>query len=332
MSAPHSAPLLLLLALACGPGSDKAEPGEPALGEDSGGASDSGGGRDSGEPAPDPLSLAALVSVDELGATIGALADFGTRHLTADNHDEVRGYLVDRLEALGLDTETDRFTARGAPAGNVIARLPGTDPSTVWIFQAHFDSTSELAPETAPGADDNASGCAAVLEAARLLRDLPLRDSVWFIFTDAEEQGSLGSAFLVETLAGEDLNIKGVIAPDMIGYWPAEERDAFDILGDEDSADLVSDMAAVADALGIANKTWVNHSYCYGDDHTNWQEAGYPAITPMDCVESHNDSHSHEDLPHYHRSTDTLDTVYLPFTARVTGVIVATLAGWAMGA
>lgn len=322
--------MITLLLLACAGSSDKAGLGADG---DSGDALDTVDTADTGpidETPVDPLSLAELVSADELEATINALAAFGTRHLEADNHDEVRAYLVDRLEALGLPVETDSFTARGNPAGNVIARLDGADPSTVWIFQAHFDSTSELAPEVAPGADDNASACAAVIEAARLLKDLPLEHSVWFILTDAEEQGSLGSAQLVSTFAAEGVNIRGVIAPDMIGYWPAEDADAFDILGDEDSEALVTDMAAVADALGVANKTWINHSYCYGDDHTNWQEAGYPAISPMDCVESHNDSHTHEDLPHYHRSTDTLDTLYMPFTARVTGVIVATLAGWAM--
>jgi hypothetical protein len=88
-------------------------------------------------------------------------------------------------------------------------------------------------------------------------------------------------------------------------------------------------MGAVADQLGVAHKDWVDHWYCYGDDHTHFQEAGFAAIAPMDCVEAHNLQNSDEDTPHYHKTTDTLDTLYLPFTAKVTGVIVASLASWA---
>ena len=324
--------ITLSLLLACAGSPDKTgEPADldtstPADSSDPADSGDSGGG-DTG--AIDPLALAAEVSEPELSATIEALSAFGTRHLEADNHDEVRDYLVDRLEALGLPVEVDDFDVRGVPAGNIIARLDGEDPSRVWVFQAHFDSTSELAPEVAPGADDNASGVAAVLEAARLLRGVPLSESVWFVLTDAEEQGSRGSAHLVDELSAEGVAIQGVIAPDMIGYWPLEDGDAFDILGDEDSEALVTGMAEVADALGVASKTWIEHDYCYGDDHTSWQEAGFPAISPMDCVEAHNVPSSGEDDGHYHSSTDLPDMVYLPFTARVTGVIVASLAVWA---
>jgi hypothetical protein len=102
-----------------------------------------------------------------------------------------------------------------------------------------------------------------------------------------------------------------------------------DILGDDDSEWMVQDMAAMADTLGVANKPWIEHRYCYGDDHTNFQESGFPAISPMDCVEAHNVRSSGEDTPHYHQTTDTIDTLHLGFTTRVAGVVVATLAGWA---
>jgi hypothetical protein len=121
-----------------------------------------------------------------------------------------------------------------------------------------------------------------------------------------------------------------VIAPDMIGYWPLGDADAFDILGDPDSEHLARDMADVADALGVAYKLWIDHGHCYGDDHTTYQEAGWPAISPMDCVEAHNIGTSGEDTPHYHRTTDTSDTLYFPFMIRVVQVEVATLATWAV--
>jgi Zn-dependent M28 family amino/carboxypeptidase len=162
-----------------------------------------------------------------------------------------------------------------------------------------------------------------------VLKELPLRDSVWFVATDAEELGSLGSAHMVEWLADEGWDVQGVVAPDMIGYWPLGNDDAFDILGDDASAWMVNDVAATADTLGVANKTWIRHAYCYGDDHTNFQESDFSAISPMDCVEAHNVSSSDEATPHYHQTTDTIDTLHLPFTTRVVGVITATIAGWA---
>lgn len=99
------------------------------------------------------------------------------------------------------DDDTAVDGAGGADAANVIARLDGEDPTRVRIFSAHFASTSDLADTVAPGADDNASGVAAVLEAARILPGARLRDSVWFVATDAEELGSRGSAHKAAWLA-----------------------------------------------------------------------------------------------------------------------------------
>lgn len=274
----------------------------------------------------DPWTLADEVDPDRIAASIDVLQGFGTRYTGTDGNNEARAWILDELEALGLDAEEDPF----ADGVNVIARHPGvTTPDRVWLFSAHYDSTSEAPTSDAPGADDNASGVAAVLEAARLMSVHSFADSVWFVATGAEEQGSLGSAHLATRMADEGVTGMGAVAPDMIGYWPLGDDDAFDILGDDVSEPLVRDMASVADELGVANKTWVNHNYCYGDDHTNFQDAGIPAISPMDCVEAHNVPGSGEDDPHYHRTSDTLDTLHLPFTARVTEVIVVSLARWA---
>ncbi|MBA2544305.1 MAG: M28 family peptidase, partial [Deltaproteobacteria bacterium] len=146
------------------------------------------------------------------------------------------------------------------------------------------------------------------------------------VLTAAEEQGSMGSKHMVTWLQSEGVEVRGVIAPDMIGYWPQGEDDELDILGDSASQFLVDHMAAVATRLGVAHKTFIQHGFCYGDDHTSFQEAGIPAIAPMDCVEAHNVTGSGEDTPHYHATTDRFDTLHMPKTTKVAGVIVATLA------
>ncbi len=304
--------LALLLLVACPATS-------PDLNDDDDDATD--------ELPPDPLDLYELADQDEVERTIVDLEEMGTRYTFSDGAEEAKDYLVGRLADLGFVAELDPFLVGNTETANVIARMEGSEnPDTVWIYSAHYDSTS-TEPETyAPGADDNASGVAGVLEAARILAPLELRDSVWFVFTAAEEQGSLGSEHLVTWLPTDGVSVAGVIAPDMIGYWPLGDEDLLDILGDDESEHLVEAMAGVCTDLGLAHKTWIEHGYCYGDDHTNFQEAGFPAITPMDCVEAHNIPASGEATPHYHRTSDTIDTVHLPFTTKVVGATVATLA------
>ena len=287
------------------------------------------GGSGGSSPATpvDPMALAGQVQQAELEGSIRALEMMGTRYTLSDGDERARDYLVGRFAAIGLTAELDPFQVQNQTANNIIVKHPGVgDSDEVYIFSAHYDSTSNTPMTSAPGADDNATGVAAVLEAARVITPHAFEHDIWFVLTAAEEQGSLGSKHMVGWLKQQGINVKGVIAPDMIGYWPAGEQDQFDILGDPASRFLVEKMADVATRQGVAHKTYIEHSYCYGDDHTNFQEAGFPAITPMDCVEAHNIAGSMEDTPHYHRPTDTFETLHMGFTTKVVGVITTTLA------
>jgi hypothetical protein len=273
--------------------------------------------------------LAGQVSQDELTVTIQTLQDLGTRYTGTEGNQQALALLTAQMQDLGLEVEEDHFTFAGGSSTNVIGMLHGTvEPDVVFVFQAHYDSTSTTPETDAPGADDNASGVAAVMEAARLLSGIEHHYSLWFVLTGAEEQGSEGSAHMVSWLAEEDVEVRGVIAPDMIGYWPLGEADAFDVLGDDASVHLAQTMMDVADLLDVPYKEWVHHGYCFGDDHTNWQEMGIPAIAPMDCVEAHNMPASGETTPHYHQTSDTLATLHMGFTTRVASVLLATLSAW----
>ena len=319
--------LTLLLFAACTPpqtsaGDDTAQSIDSA---DADTDTDSDSDTDTGAIA-DPWALAAEVDGATLHSDIKTLQDFGTRYTGTAGNEAARAWIVEQLEATGMPTEEDTFSA----GTNVIARLQGTDdPEVIWVFSAHYDSTSEMPDTFAPGADDNASGVAAMLSAARILSQHEFHGSIWFVAMGAEEQGSLGSAHLADRMLDEGLTVRGVVAPDMIAYWPLGDGDAFDILGDTESSWMVDDLADAADHLGVANKKWIQHRYCQGDDHTSFQDAGIPAISPMDCVEAHNLPASGEDTPWYHTSSDTIETLSLPFTGRVTQVIVGALAIWA---
>jgi hypothetical protein len=112
----------------------------------------------------------------------------------------VRDYILAELKNLGLEAETQ-------PDGdleNVIGRIVGTDSSDTVLLTAHFDSGSE-----GPGAADDASGVAVLLETARaLVSEAPMRNTVMFLFTDFEEGGMVGAkAFIAQHPWAKDVRV-----------------------------------------------------------------------------------------------------------------------------
>ena len=123
-----------------------------------------------------------------------------SRAIGMPGHDTAREYLIEQLEAMGLQTETQTTTSvlrfEGADAfgvgnvSNVIARLPGTESTGAIVLNAHYDSG-----ETGPGASDCGACVVTVLETVRAIQAAaPLRNDVIIVFTDAEEHGDLGAA------------------------------------------------------------------------------------------------------------------------------------------
>jgi hypothetical protein len=127
-------------------------------------------------------------------------------------HTRVRDYLVDRMRSLGLEPEVQTTTsviergtaARAATVRNLMARIPGTASTGAVLITAHYDSR-----ELAPGAGDDASGVATVLEAMRALRaGAPVRNDIVVLLTDSEELGLLGArAFVNEHAWLDDVQI-----------------------------------------------------------------------------------------------------------------------------
>lgn len=119
-------------------------------------------------------------------------------------NDDVRAYILGRLRSLGLDPHVNSalgIVVRGpdrvnaADVDNVVAVVPGTDPTGQLFLTAHYDSA-----QFAPGAGDDASGAATILEIARALVDgPPLRNDIVLLFTDAEESGTIGSEAFIDS-------------------------------------------------------------------------------------------------------------------------------------
>ena len=179
----------------------------------------------------------------------------------------------------------------------------------------------------APGADDNASGVAAVLEAARILSGYEFENTIEFLLLGGEEQGLTGSAENAANARALGKDIRGVVNLDMIGYWPPSHDGELDI-GKNSASSWLADVLerATRDYAAITPHNWPDTGVCF-DDHVSYWNEGYDAIVLMDCYEAHADPiGSGERTTHYHKTTDTIVTLDLDLT---TEAVRATVTGMA---
>jgi Zn-dependent M28 family amino/carboxypeptidase len=235
----------------------------------------------------------------------------------------VRQALRERLAALG-ELEEHRFCSSGEEGVNLILRLPGRNPNLPpLLVGAHYDG-----PLHSPGADDNASGVAALLELARRWAATPPRRPVWLVGFDQEEWGMVGSAALAAQLKNAGQPLKLMVSLEMLGYTSAEQSYPLPsmraVYGDRgDFIALVANAGAglllpgLARAMGRHVPTKVlpvpNGGQAIPDvrlsDHSPFWDAGYNALMVTDTSFMRN--------PHYHKMSDTVETLDLGFFSEV---------------
>jgi hypothetical protein len=274
--------------------------------------------------AQDPFveTIVALVSGANLAAGVQTLQDFQTRYAATTNCDAAGESLYSAFTALGLDeVRFEPFTySGGRTSRNVVAEKTGvTYPDDIYIICAHYDSTSPSATRgtLAPGADDNASGTASVLEAARVLAPFPLDFTVRFIAFSAEEWGLYGSRAHASAARAAGERILGVINLDMIAYADAAPED-LEYIVNEDSAWLAElFLAAGGHYAALAGRKTVDASIIYSDHSPFWDQ-GYPALLAIEDYPLNN--------PYYHQTSDTLDKLDAGFFTSATRASVGLLA------
>ena len=144
----------------------------------------------------------------------------GTRHRTANpaHLADVQQLLVSSFEDHQLETRVHTFDFGPYEAQNIIGRMIGTDEEeTFYILDGHYDCVSN-----SPGADDNGSAVAGVLEALRVLSNYSFRKSIKFIGFDLEESGLVGSLNYVQNELNATETLDGVLNFEMIGYYSNE--------------------------------------------------------------------------------------------------------------
>ncbi|MGB5134459.1 MAG: M20/M25/M40 family metallo-hydrolase [Prochlorococcaceae cyanobacterium] len=243
----------------------------------------------------------------------------------------VRAYIHEQLAALGK-VEEHPFQEGSEAGTNLILRLPGQRPNLdPLLVGAHYDG-----PLHSIGADDNATGVAALLELALRWSAKPPRRPVWLVAFDQEETGLLGSRALARELHESHQKLRLMVSLEMLGYTADTQHYPLPamrwIYGDRgDFIAVVSNAAAaltlpqLARPIGRHVRTMVlpvpNAGRGLPDvrrsDHSPFWDVGYDAVMVTDTSFLRN--------PHYHQMSDTIDTLDLPFLAAVTEGLDAAL-------
>jgi Zn-dependent M28 family amino/carboxypeptidase len=260
----------------------------------------------------------------------------GERHPFSAPHFllQVETYLSVKLREFGLEVELQPVKAWGKTFHNVVGSLSAHKRTPALIVGAHYDTV-----QGSPGADDNASGLAVLLETARTLTNTSLRRPIRFIAFCLEEEDLLGSRAYAASLRANGEEILGAIVLECVGYARSEPGsqqtpphlpiaipsvgDFLGVIGNEASRDLVTAIMScgctTVPSLKMIPLTVPGKGELLPDtrrsDHAPFWDQGYPAVMLTDTANFRN--------PNYHQPTDTIETLNLDFLSNVAAAVTA---------
>ncbi len=252
---------------------------------------------------------------------------------------ETQSYLGKELRSYGFEVLEEKFSYLNRSFSNLIARLGLASDRPRIILGAHFDSVPG-----SPGADDNASGVAALLEVARLFSDSQKTtalksSSVEFAFFNLEEYGMIGSRFHARKLKKEKIPVKGMLSLEMVAYTSREKNSQkmpfvlkpfypdvgsfIGLVADTGSKEWLDEVKKIfsgvaglwVESLVLPAKGWIFPDARLSDHSPFWDE-GFPALLVTDTSFYRN--------PYYHTGKDTIETLDLEFLSGVTEAVFQT--------
>ena len=244
------------------------------------------------------------VSMDSLEATVQHLQDYNNRFWKSENAFAASDWIAGRMEALGLEVEQQAFSANtwlgsGQAAPNVIGIQRGRlYPDTYVVCGSHFDSFSweGYSGGLCPGADDNATGVASVLESARIMTQYEFEYSIIYCAYGCEEMGLYGSEAYASRCQQQGMDILGYFNNDMNGY----------LYGDQIHIDCIypNSVAPIGTYYMNVGSVYfpelpIRHvNFNEGDsDHTSFNEHGYMGIYPFEDYQHYSPNiHTTNDL------------------------------------
>ncbi len=248
------------------------------------------------------------VNMDSLEATVQHLQDYGQRLWNSDNAFAASDWIAGRMQALGLEVEQQAFYANtwlgsGQAAPNVIGIQRGTlYPNTYVVCGSHFDSFSYQAMSggAAPGADDNATGVASVLESARILTQYEFEYSIVYCAYGCEEMGLYGSEAYASRCQQEGMDIIGYFNNDMNGYLNPGDQIHIDCIYPNSVEPIGTYYMNVGEVY--YPELPIRHvNFNEGDsDHTSFNNHGYMGIYPFEDYQNYS--------PYIHTPNDLIGT------------------------
>lgn len=325
-------------------------------------------------------ALATAVSAQRLRTTDTTLVGFGTRNDFSDTSSTpthgvfgARDWIVKQFETIAatsggrMTVRTDDFvqpkmpyTPRAVKESSVIAELRGSEPGRIYVMSSHYDDCNGDCTDgagIAPGADDNASGASAVLEAARVMAPQHFRGTIYFVCFDGEELGLWGSAHLAAELRAAGTPIDAVLNNDVVGsshggsgaHEPGivrvfsralahganvERTNAIGSENDSPSRELARFFGTVVDTYVPhfrVRQIFRSDRFLRGGDQQSFQDVGYPAVRITEANENFAHQHQNVRVENGVRYGDLAKYNDFAYLAQVTRANVAALAALALG-
>ena len=334
------------------------------------------------EPDRGLISLVRQIDPNRIQSTIQTLIGFGTRHTQSSQTDPARGigaataWVTAQLNAIAatsngnMTVRQQSYVQQPVPGRitlpttitNVIATLQGTaTPQRFYVVTGHLDSrVTDVTDFTsdAPGADDDGSGVACVLELARVFATHQFPGTIIFATVAGEEQGLFGSTFMAQQMAAAGNDVQGMFSNDIVGTGDAHDgtqpnpftvrmflegipatASASDIAlmqavgGENDGKSrqlgrFVSEVAPFFLTGMNVELIWRRDRYLRGSDHLSFQGQGYAAARFTEPRENFNHEHQNTQVVNGVQLGDLIQYVDFNYVARVTGVNAAAL--WAL--
>ena len=333
------------------------------------------------KPNPEIAKMVKEVSAKNIQATIRWLVLFGTRSTLSDQNDPNRGigaardWIYGEFKKISADcgncltVEKQSFLQPKAARvpepttlTNVVATLKGTtDPDRVYVISGHYDTMCSSPTDgkcDAPGANDDGSGTAAVIELARVMSKRKFDATIVFMTVAGEEQGLLGSTYFAQQAADKKMNIEGMLDDDIVGGVTSQKdspnRNKIRVFSEGVPSDETEQQARTRRSVGGENdspsrelarfikeqsdrylknfKVWMIYRrdrYLRGGDHIPFLERGYTAVRFTEADEDYTHQHQNvrtENGVFYGDTPEYVDFEYTANVARVNLIALASLA------
>lgn len=260
----------------------------------------------------------------ELPIDIGNGPEFiMSRNTFNPGNEKAQLFLQQKFEEFGYSVEVQTFSSTGK---NLIVTKPGSIPTAdPLILCAHYDAMPG-GIYNAPGADDDGSGTAAVLEAARILADVQFEHPIIFALWDEEEQGLVGSGFYAGAIAANDVELRAVINMDAIAYdGNADAKARIHSRPIGNSHEIADSVFAMRDHYDIDLDLILTVPGAGYSDHASFWNEGYGAILVIEEFGA-------DGNPFYHTINDRVEHFDVSYFEKLARLSIATLATMAVPA